>query len=113
MTEYYSAFKWVDEKLKMRMPLTPDLNEMRKQWEQLSVLKFLPGMKLELELVRAQILGGVTLPTIAEAYSRVLHTVSTELEEGSTSSASAFLGSHTHAPALVYVENLVTHGGVW
>ena len=50
------------------MPLTTDLNEMRKQRE-LSVLQFLAGMNSELEPVRAQILGGVTLPTVAEAYS--------------------------------------------
>ena len=42
---------------------------MHKQREQLSVLQFLAGMKSELEPVRAQILSGVTLPTVAEAYS--------------------------------------------
>ena len=68
MTEYYGAFKRADEELKTLMLLTADLNRMRKQCE-FSVLQFLARMKSELEPIRAQILGGVTLPTVAKAYS--------------------------------------------
>ena len=76
VTDYFAALKRVHEELNAIQPLSTSLEVMQKQREQMVVLRFLAGLKPEFEAVRAQILGGADLPTLAETYARVMRTVS-------------------------------------
>ena len=66
VTDYFAALKRVHEELNAIQPLSTSLEVMQKQREHMVVLQFLARLKPEFESVRAQILGGADLPTLAE-----------------------------------------------
>ena len=115
VTDYFASLKRVHEELNVIQPLSTDLDVMRRQREQMVVLRFLAGLTSEFDSVKAQILGGAELPTLAETYARVMRTVSSPSVPEPGDSKSALLSTpqftSQYTPGgVVVVEVLVEEG---
>ena len=53
VTDYFATFNSLYEEMNTILPMTIDLKEMQKQREQMAVMKFLAGLRPELEPVRS------------------------------------------------------------
>ncbi len=71
LTDYFAKVKQGFKELNALLPISSDVQEMHRQREHLVIMTFLAGLKPEFEPVRAQILGGVELPSLPEVYSRL------------------------------------------
>ena len=98
VTDYFASLKRVYEELNVIQPLSTDLEVMRKQREQMVVLRFLAGLTSKFDAVKAQILGGAELPTLAETYARVMRTVISPSVTELTDSKSALLSTPQYTP---------------
>ena len=69
VTDYFASFKRLVEELNSVLPITTDAKTQQEQREQMAVMKFLAGLKPDFEPIRSQILGGASLPSLAETTS--------------------------------------------
>lgn len=69
--KYYNQVVAICKERDMYQPLSTDLQKMGKQRQDVDVVRFLLGLKLEYESVRAQILGSSDLPSLPEVFSRI------------------------------------------
>ena len=71
MDEYYIQVVAICKERNLHQPLSTDLRKMKKQRQDVDVVRFLLDLKPEFESVRAQILGGSNLPSLPEVFSRI------------------------------------------
>ncbi|KAF7119628.1 hypothetical protein RHSIM_Rhsim13G0000300 [Rhododendron simsii] len=71
LSEYYSTLKSLWDQLLQHRPFTSDLQQQRCYWEDFMVASLLFGLDTDLSGFKDQILAGETLPTAANAYSRL------------------------------------------
>ncbi|KAF9589938.1 hypothetical protein IFM89_029554 [Coptis chinensis] len=69
--EYYSTMKGLWEELLLYQPFTNDLEKQRQQREQFQVALLLHGLNSEYSVYKDQILASETVPSAAQAFSRL------------------------------------------
>ncbi|KAF9603065.1 hypothetical protein IFM89_033790 [Coptis chinensis] len=95
LSEYYGTLKNLWEQLLQHRPFTADLEQQKRHWEEFTIATLLRGLDQELKGFKDQILASESLPTAANAYSRLLRS---SLGQSSTPSpnlreSSAFVSS--------------------
>lgn len=71
LPEYYSTLKSLWDQLLQHRPFTSDLQQQQRYWEDFMVASLLFGLDSDLKGFKDQILASETLPTAANAYSRL------------------------------------------
>lgn len=72
--DHFRAFKVLTDEVDRVLPFTTDLNEARTQRQQLYVKAYLASLRPEVDFTRSQINVGAEVPTLMEAYFRVIRT---------------------------------------
>ncbi|KAF9605352.1 hypothetical protein IFM89_016487 [Coptis chinensis] len=72
LSEYYGTLKNLWEQLLQHRPFTADLEQQKRHWEEFTIATLLHGLDQELKGFKDQILASESLPTAANAYSRLL-----------------------------------------
>ena len=71
LEDYYNKFKGVCEKLNIYLPISFDVNTMKKQRDSMHVACFLSGLPKSLNPIKSQILASPDLPPSSEVFGRL------------------------------------------
>ncbi|KAK6118867.1 hypothetical protein DH2020_047387 [Rehmannia glutinosa] len=71
---YVMEFNKVFEELNSLLPLSADVKVMQQQREQIAVMSFLIGLRLEFATFKSQLLSESVIPSLQEIFSRFLRT---------------------------------------
>ena len=72
LTAYTMEFKKVYEEMNSLLPLSTDVKAMQTQREQVAVISYLSGLRLEFNSIRSQFLNESAIPSLQETFARVL-----------------------------------------
>lgn len=85
LNEYYSMLRCIWEELNMCQPITSDVDQLNKQWEEFQVAKFLSCSNLTFPAINVQILANDSLLSLNSVYFRVQQaTITLSISRGYT-----------------------------
>ena len=95
LPDYYSSLKTLWDQLLQHRPFTTDVTTQKQHWEEFMMASLLSGLDPELRGFKDQILASDTLPSAANAYSRLLRSSLGQAQStvGSSLSSSALVSS--------------------
>ncbi|GJZ34004.1 hypothetical protein Tco_0579440 [Tanacetum coccineum] len=72
LTAYFMEFKKMYEELNFLLPISADVKVMQKHREQIAVMSFLTGLRLEFDSLRCEFLNEYEIPSLKDTFSQVI-----------------------------------------